>query len=139
MSVREQIVAAIKQALAGVGTVHLWRPPNWSLTELPLVILRDTSAEVSGGAEIGRFTHSLTVEIEVQASAATGSTATAATSARTLLESVCTVVGNNPNWSGLALRSRITRHEIAVDQAEATIGGGQLTLVVEYRTAAYQM
>lgn len=138
MAVDQQIFAAVCSALSAVGTVHQWRPSNLAQSELPALEVRDPACSVGAGAEIGRFTHRLNIEVEGWAKASgTPAPAKAAEAARTLVANIVAAMGVDPTWGGLALRTSYSGRDLEVDRAEVTVGLCTVTFIIEYRTAAF--
>lgn len=138
MSIDQQIFEAVCTALGTVGTVHQWRPSNLAQSELPALVVCDPSCPVTAAAEIGRYTHQLTIEVEGMAKASgSPAPAKAAEAARALVNAIVAAMGSDPTWGGLALRTSYTGRDLDVGQAEGTVGLCGVNFVIEYRTAAF--
>jgi hypothetical protein len=112
--------------------VFEWRPVPLELTDLPGVIWRDISEDDSAATTgtIGYHNHDLKVELKV----ITASGSTTPAEIRKLLADVQQMIGVNPTWGGLALRTNPVSNETAVEQAEKIIGGITIIVVIQYQT-----
>jgi|LGVF01.2.fsa_nt_gb hypothetical protein len=138
MAVDQQIFDAVCSALGAVGTVHKWRPSNLAQSELPALVVRDPSCPVNAAAEIGRFSHSLSIEIEGMVKASgSPAPAKAAEAARALVASIVAAMGSDPTWGGLAVRTTYSGRDLEVGQAEVSVSECTVNFIIEYRTAAF--
>jgi hypothetical protein len=114
------------------ANVFEWRTAPFELTDLPGVIWRDISEDDSNATTgtIGYHNHDLKIELKI--SAASGSVTPA--EIRKLLADVQRMIGVDPTWGKLALRTSPVSNEIDVEQAEKIIGGITIAIVITYQT-----
>lgn len=141
MSQRQSIVTAVGELLATLtkangyssdGGRRVKEHPEAPMPTMPAYLFRDTIANVTAGAEIGRHEHSLNIEITALAGGANSVEA-----ARAMLSDVCTAMRIDPTIGGTCNRVSIVAHSIQTDQAEKKFAAGTLTIAAIYRTAAH--
>ncbi len=111
--------------------VFAWRSEPLQASELPGLIYRDVSQEVSDDeAAIGQHEYELTVEVEIiaQSGATTGS------QLRKMIADVIKAIGVDITWGALAQRSNPVSDSINFEQAEKVIAGALVTFTIIYRT-----
>jgi len=101
-----------------------------TVDSLPAYVWKDGDAEVNAGAEIGRYEHSMEVEITAMCA---GSDKGAL--ARAMMQDVLTAISPDETLGGLCRRISLQRHGVSIEQAERKFAFGVVTLTILYRTA----
>ncbi len=138
---RQSIVDALDTRLQTITTtngysanlgVHEWLVTPLEESDLPAVIIRDTSDDIDTD-EIGtRRDHVLTIELDVAASA------TASTdSVRELCRDILTAIGTDKTFGGLVYNTEPTSVEMEVSEEDQRLSGGQIVIEVKYKTTLW--
>lgn len=146
-SIRQQIVEAVGARLqtitvnSGYQTDIGARATIWNVTpitsrELQGVDVRDiTESHVD---KITRHTdHTLRIDAEVHAQRGTGTAAYV----RNAIADITRAIGTDTHWTvdgiPLALSTKILKDEMIVDKTDKIVGGAQVQIEIEYRTARF--
>lgn len=147
---RQQIMEAVQAALEGISVangyrtdigagVKRWRPRlaegayvPFGADELPAILAQDRRCETTP-LSMQEQAHRLTVEIEARCAGGE----TSDDLLRKILEDVRQAVGVDPTWGGLAVDTDPQSDEFAIVQADQTLGGVLITIVIIYHTSAW--
>lgn len=142
-TIRQQIVEAVRDRFKTILTsggyqtslgsnLTIWNTTPIQKRELEGIDLRDTSDKYD--EKITRHVeHRLRIDAEFHCKK---EDATAAY-LRNGIADINRAIGMDSKWSGLALSTHILADEMIIDKTDKTIGGVQVQIEIEYRTARY--
>ena len=142
-TIRQQIVEAVKARFATIlstagfqtnlgSNLTVWNTTPIMNRELEGIALRDTDDKYED--KISRHTdHTLRIDAEFHAKRG------AATDVylRNGIADINRAIGVDTKWSGLALNTKILGDQLIIDKTDKTIGGVQVQIEIESRTARY--
>ncbi len=141
-SLRQQLVEKVAARLATISVangyrseagaqVHVWRPASAVLdrANLPALVIRDTSDEVTDARTTGKTYRALGFEIDVVVGE---SGEVAAESARHIIADVQEAIGSDERWDSLARLSQWDGDSMVVDQAERKLVMAQVRFTILY-------
>lgn len=148
MSVRQSIVDALTTALAtirksgGFNTdagknVFEWRQAELAETNLPGIIVRDTTDPMVDEGVANKIDHLLSVEIEGHCRAVVGSSA--AQQVRLLAADILAALGADPTLGNLGYDLRVLATDMMVKEADKRFAVVEITIQFKYRTARWAL
>lgn len=142
-STRQQIVTALDTLMKTIKVVNgyqtnaglnvfVWRSTPLEQTDLPAILLRDTTDPIDAEGVTDRADHLLTVEFALYASGATADAAS-----RTLVEDVLKALGTSPTLSGKCYDMRPTASNLVAEHQDIRLAAASLTIQIRYRTSRW--
>lgn len=146
MSKRQQIVDAIETRMKTILTangyatnagqhVYVWPTTARADSELPALLIFDTTAEINeDGGIIGKFQHTLEINIVAEASGSTSRTVV-----RSMIADIFKAIGTDEYFGGLVEVTSQPSHGINLEQGDKLYGAGIVRFSVTYRTNQWEI